>query len=268
MDNHYPALYATAESYNGLLSAAELADRLNAQADARRWRAAAAELKQAWNAAYQPSEHEERTWMSGLWPTWIASNRATYLEGLDSHFNVNWDAAHGAFREVPLWTYFTFSFAHQYLFLDKPDRTFQVLQWFWDHQPSPGLYSWWEGNGEENSFHEWENVRGWVGPPHVTPHYWAAAECLLLQMDMLTYVDESSGKPIIVVGAGIPAAWSSRPMKTHGMLTKLGRVDWTWDGRTILVSIHGRRVPVRLGSGFPADARVNVLSVPDDNSKR
>jgi hypothetical protein len=56
-------------------------------------------------------------------------------------------------------------------------------------------------------------------------------------MDMLTYVDESPGGPVIVVGAGVPASWSSHPMKTHGMLTKLGRVDWTWDGKTMLVKI-------------------------------
>ena len=123
MDLHYPAMYVTAVSYNGLLMAAELADRLNAQDEARRWRAAAAELKQAWNAAYRPDEPEERTWMSGLWPTWIATDRAAYLEGLDSQWNANWDAASGGFRQLPLWTYFTFSFAHQYLFLDHPQRS-------------------------------------------------------------------------------------------------------------------------------------------------
>ena len=44
-------------------------------------------------------------------------------------------------------------------------------------------------------------------------------------------------------------------MKTHGMLTKLGRVDWTWDGKSMLVKIQGKRAPVRLGSGFPVDLR-------------
>jgi hypothetical protein len=264
MDLHIPAMYVTAVSYNGLLNAAELADRLNAQDEARRWRAAAEQLKQAWNAAYRPDEQEERTWMSGLWPAGIASDRAAYLQGLDAQWNTNWDDARGVFLRDPLWTYFTFSFAHQYLLLDRPKRTLQALQWFWDHQPAPGFYSWWEGNGEEDRFHEWDYTRGWIDPPHVTPHYWSAAECLLLQMDMLTYVDESPGGPVIVVGAGLPASWSSQPMKTHGMLTKLGRVDWTWDGKTMLVKIQGKLVPVRLGSGFPADAKVSVLSIASD----
>ncbi len=263
MDLHFPAFFVTAVNYRGLLLASEFADRLNAQEEANRWRSAAAELKQAWNAAYQPGEPDERTFVSGLWPTWIASNRTSYQQGMDSLWNARWDAARDEFREVPLWTYFHFAFAHQYLLLDQPKRTWQTLEWFWDHQPSPGLYSWWEGNGEENTFHEWEYVRGWVKPPHVTPHYWAAAECLLLQIDMLTYVDESSANPSIVVGAGFPAAWCSEPMKAYGVPTKLGRVDWAWDGKAMQVRIRGEHVPVRLGAGFPAGAKVSVAWVPE-----
>jgi hypothetical protein len=263
MDLHFPAFFVTAVNYRGLLLASEFADRLQAQEEANQWRRAAAELKQAWNAAYQPGEPDERTFVSGLWPTWVASNRAAYQQGLDAQSNARWDAARDEFREVPLWTYFNFAFAHQYLFLDQPKRTWQTLEWFWDHQPSPGLYSWWEGNGEENTFHEWEYARGWVKPPHVTPHYWAAAECLLLQIDMLTYVDESAASPSIVVGAGIPASWCSHPMKVDGVLTKLGRVDWTWDGKAMQVRIQGGHIPVRLGANFPVGAKINVVWVPE-----
>jgi hypothetical protein len=264
MDFHFPVFYVTAVSYNGLLQAAEMADRLNAQTEARRWRSAAADLKRAWNAAYQPSETDERTFISGLWPSWIAAQRDLFKKGLDLQWSggesASWDEAGGTFRSVPLWTYFTFAFAHQYLFLNHPERTWQTLHWFWDHQPSPGLYSWWEGNGEENNFHEWDYTRGWVKPAHVTPEYWAAAECLLLQMDMLTYVDESGNSPELVVGAGVPASWLSKSIKIQGMLTKLGRVDWTWDGRSMLVKIQGKRVPVRLGPEFPAASKVSVLA--------
>jgi hypothetical protein len=258
MDLHFPAFFTTAVNYRGLRVAAELAARIGAQDEAYRWSSAAEELQRAWNAAYQPSERNERTFTSGLWPTWIASDRATYQQGLDSQWQAKWDAGQNGFREVPLWTYFMFAFAHQYLYLGQPERTWQTLEWFWNHQPSPGLYSWWEGNGEENSFHEWEYVRGWVNPPYVTPHYWAAAECLLLQIDMLTYVEESAWEESVVIGAGIPASWCSRPMKVLGVLTKLGRVDWTWDGHAMQVKIQGRRAPVRLGPGFPIGAPVRV----------
>ena len=58
-----------------------------------------------------------------------------------------------------------------------------------------------------------------------------AAEMLLLQLDMLAYVDETDAKPAIVIGAGIPPAWLDRPMSVRGLSTQSGQVDWTWDGR-------------------------------------
>ena len=258
MDLHFPAFFVTAVSYRGLELAADLADRVAAESDAQRWRAAAAQLQQAWSRNFQPSEADERTFISGFWPTWIGTpRRAAYHQGLDAQWNSIWAEGRG-FREIPLWTYFTFATAHQYLFLGQPDRTWQTLRWFWDHQPSPGLYSWWEGNGEENNFHDWEDVRGWVKPPHVTPHYWAAAECLLLQIDMLTYVDESAADPVIVIGAGVPAEWCAQPMHVQGVVTKIGPVDWKWDGKSMQVKVQGKRSPVRLGPGFPKSASIHV----------
>lgn len=68
----------------------------------------------------------------------------------------------GPVASVPLWTYFDLAETHQWLFLDRLDRTWATLNWFWDHQSSPGLYTWWEGKGEENSFGRWTRVR-WNG---------------------------------------------------------------------------------------------------------
>ena len=69
--------------------------------------------------------------------------------------------------------------------------------------------------GEENSFGRWTRVRGWVTPPHVTPHYWTAAEMALLQMDMLGYLDERDGEPVLVIGgeyrnSGSTMKWMSK----------------------------------------------------------
>lgn len=263
MDLHYPALYTTAASYNGLLSAVEIAARLGHYDEARRWGEVAAELRKAWNAAFNPTDPEadERTFISGVWPTWIAADHAQYESGLDRQWKGDWDTVQGSFRQIPLWTYFTFATAHQYLLLDKPETAWQTLRWFWKQQPSPGLYSWWEGNGEENTFHEWEYARGWTHPSHVTPHYWAAAECLLLQIDMLAYIDRSQGESAIVIGAGLPAEWTRTPMYVHGLITKLGRLDWDWDGKAMVVKFHGGQIPVRLGGGFPRDAKVEFIEL-------
>lgn len=44
---------------------------------------------------------------------------------------------------------------------------------------APGLSSYHEGNGDENSSGLWQRARGWDRIPHVTPHGWTDAELLL-----------------------------------------------------------------------------------------
>ncbi len=132
---------------------------------------------------------------------------------------------------------------HQWLLLDQPDRVWRNFEWFCSMQTSPGLYTWWEGTREENTFHLWENVRGWVKPPHVTPHYWTAGEILALQVDMLAYVDESGSEPVLVIGGGVPKPWIGQP---HARGRSCRRAWALWigaggTGRCRLRSTAGRR---------------------------
>ncbi|NJR74157.1 MAG: hypothetical protein HC773_11845 [Scytonema sp. CRU_2_7] len=259
MDWQRPILYVNAVSYRGLLDAASLADRVNQPADAERWRKAAAKLKQAWKDGFKPPESDnERTYMSSLWPTWIATDfRDPLLQGLQKRWKQLRDAQ-GGFRHTRLWTYFDIAEAHQWLFLNHQEHTWKTLRWFWNNQASPGLYTWWEGNGEENTFELWENVRGWVKPPHITPNYWAAAEMLLLQLDMLAYTDLSAKQPTIVIGAGIPAEWLNKPMSVKGLAMANGKLDWNWNGKQMDVKIRGEKVNVRLGGAFPSSTPLKV----------
>jgi hypothetical protein len=259
MDHHRPLLFVNAVSYRGLLDAASLGDRLNQSADALRWRTKAAELQKSWEKAFQPPESDnERTYISSLWPTWIATaQKDALLQKLQDRWNKLRDAQ-GAFQAVPLWTYFDLAEAHQWLYLDKPERSWATVEWFWQHQASPGLYTWWEGKGEENSSGRWENVRGWVDPPHVTPHYWTAAEMLLLQLDMLAYCDRTNSEPTLVIGAGIPKEWLDKPMKVEGLSMPNGRVDWLWDGKQMRVQIRGSQINVKLGAIFPKNTPLEV----------
>jgi hypothetical protein len=259
MDHHRPLLFVNAVSYRGLLSAAALAERQEHRQDAARWRRRASELQQAWVRALKPPESEnELTYINGLWPTWVGEpEREMFLRGLESKWK-KLREDDGSYRETPLWTYFEIADAHQWLYLDRPDRAWTTLRWFWDHQASPGLYTWWEGKGEENTFHLWEQVRGWVNPTHVTPHYWTAAEMLLLQLDMLAYVDEAASEPTVVIGAGVPAEWLKRPLTVRGVSTRLGQIDWTWKDGTVGVVIRGARCKVRLGPAFAPDTRLQV----------
>jgi len=259
MDWHFPVLYVNAVSYRGLRDAANIAERLNHRTEAKRWRTEAALLKKAWEQGFNPPEsRNRRSSICGLWPTWVSSSiSATYQKNLEGRWAAMRDDD-GGFRKKPLWTYFDIAESHQWLFLGRPDRVWVTLEWFWNHQTSPGLFTWSEGESEENSFNRWERVRGWVNPPDVTPHYWTAAEMAMLQLDMLAYLDESSGEPTVVIGAGIPRNWLDHPMAVRGLHLGVAVLDWTWDGKEVRVTMKGGNAKVRLGSVFHPDSRLII----------
>jgi hypothetical protein len=259
MDIHRPALYITAVSHRGLLDAAALAERLEHRDEAALWRTKAAALKAAWEQAFVPEPTQnDRTYISGLWPSWIAvSSRPRFLEGLEDRWSRARDVR-GGFRERPPWTYFELAAAHQHLFLGKPERVWSTIRWFRENEASPDLYTWWEGADEGNSYDCWDRLRGWVKPPSSQPHYWTSAEMLLLQLDMLVHADLSGTEPAVVIGAGVPREWIERPLAARGVWTRLGRVDWEWRDGKARVVFHGKKRPVRLGPSFPARAPVRV----------
>lgn len=260
MDRHRPILHINAISYRGLLDASRLAARLNHFNEARHWAAMAEKIKKAWGTAFKPPlSNNDRTYISALWPTWVASEKR---QGLQKQLSDRWTNRHDAadiYKVSPLWTYFELAEAHQWLFLGRYDRTWSTIKWFWNNQSSPGLYTWWEGQGEENSFGKWEHVRGWVNPPNVTPHYWTAAEMALIQLDMLGYIDEGETEPALVIGGGIPTAWLSHNMHVRGLRVGTFSLDWYWDGNKMKAVIHGgKHIKTRLGSGFPSSATLEL----------
>jgi len=263
MDQARPLLYVNALSYRGLLAAAALAVRTDHADDAQRWRAAAARLRTAWQLIlHPPASNDPRTYASGMWPTWVAAAEPDrFLARLRQHWR-DTRVADGSFRDTPQWTYFDIAEAHQWLLLGHADRAWRTLRWFWAHQASPGLYTWWEGHDEENTSYRWERVRGWLHPPHVTPHYWTAAEMLLLQLDMLAYVDESGETPTVVVGSGVRSDWLTHAMHVGGLPIPGGQLDWTWDGTTMQVTFRGPAMPVRLGAVFPPETPIWIASAP------
>ncbi len=62
----------------------------------------------------------------------------------------------------------------------------------------------------------------------------------------------------LVLGAGVLPEWLAQPLRVRGLSTRLGRVDWRWDGREVRVTTHGFHAPVRLGPAFPPATRVRV----------
>ena len=81
MDFCRPASYITAVSCRGLRGAASLARRLKHDEEAERWQAAAERLQKAW--LDEPQWKEPRTYISALWPTWVAAaDKPSYREHL------------------------------------------------------------------------------------------------------------------------------------------------------------------------------------------
>lgn len=273
MDNHRPLLFVNAVSYRGLMDASHMAIRVGEPDVARRWQAKAERLRRAWERAFVPPEsNNDRTYVNSLWPTGVASaSKGAMRDALTSRWN-KLRSPDGAYRDLPLWTYFDIGEAHQWLLLDDLDRVWKTLRWFWDHQASLGLYTWWEGDRAENDFHRWDGIRGWLHPPHVTPHYWTAAEMALLQIDMLGYWDEWTEEPTVVIGAGIPPDWLHFPMNVSGLSLPGGQLDWNWDGRRMNVRLTNvAAAQVRLAATFPPRTPLQierVATVPQEQSSR
>lgn len=252
-------LTANALSYRALLDAATLADRVNQPRAAQRWRSRAAQLQMEWGNAFKPVFSQlPETYTSSLWPSWIAADRS----GLTQELKKRWQYdATGNLRQLIVPT-INLAETHQWLFLGQSDRVWTTLKWFWQHQVSPGLYTWWGDNPNPGdipkSFSRWQRYRGWINPPHVTPHYGAAAEMLLLQLDMLAYLDRSSNEPTLIIGAGIPKEWLTQPMTVKGLPLGGNRINWTWDGKQMAVQIRGKKMNIQLGSTFPPNTPTKV----------
>jgi hypothetical protein len=268
MDWQFPLLFVNAVSYRGLEDAAAFAERMSHEQDAQRWRETAGRLRQAWERTLHSSSAERanpRTTASGLWPTFAAPDRRAFRDVLEAAWSSDRDSS-GGFRGYPRWTYFDLAQAHQWLYLGRPDRVWSTLEWFWKASPAPGLYTLWEGSGD-GAFKLWRGVRGWIAPTHITPHYWASAEMLLLQAAMLAYIDPERDGGTLVVGAGVPAQWLTTPLTVAGLFTRAGRVDWTWNDGVLRVTVDRPPAHVVPGPAFPEGARLEVAR-PSESERR
>ncbi len=261
MDGGRPLLFVNAVSYGGLVCAAALASRLGHEDDAVRYAERAQRLRAAWKAAFRtPESDNPRTYIFALWPSGVADEpeaRAMLQTALDRRWTQLRDSA-GQPHALPLWTYFDLAEAHQWLLLGAPERTWQVLRWFWEHQSSPGLYTWWEGDDEGNTLGWWAYTRGWLEPKTVTPHYWTTAEMLLLQLDMLARIEPGGGEPVLVIGDGLPSEWLAHPLAVRGLRVAGRTLDWSWATGRLTVTVRGAPLRVRAGAPFPRSTRLDV----------
>jgi hypothetical protein len=204
-------------------------------------------LQQAWERELERrGSNPDPVFSVGLWPTWAAASKPElFARKLEAGSPSEGDD--------------DIAKAHQWLYLNRPQRVWAVLHRYWQDQASPGLFTWSRGPAKNNFFSRWKWLRGWVHPVQTTPDYRSAAEMLLLQMEMLAYGKQSQDGPVLVVGAGVPRGWLSHSLRVDGLPWWGGQIGWQWDGKTVRVRYAGQeKFKVLLGPSFPSQTPVGI----------
>lgn len=252
--NQWPSLYVNAVSYRGLLAAAEFAERLGKHRQAAAWNDQARTLLETWqrrngNGPAHPDESPIRQ-ASFTVP---ASRQNPLAQPMT------------AYRPAPdnLTIAGALTRAHRLLRQGRPEEVWDTLHHVWGNQASPGLYTWATSRAATNDVADgWQYARGWHDRTTVSPDYETAALLLLLQQDMLAYLDtETVGSPV-VIGAGIPPHWLSQTLSVSNLLLPGGSIAWKWDGHAMQVTLKGQIRNITLGSAFPPGATVSITHEP------
>ncbi len=250
----WPLRYVNAVGYRGLLAAADFAERLGKRQYAARWRTEAQSLQESWSRQFpdgteagDSSAAGARSLVGSALRRNQLSQPLTTYRPTDERGTVTGQLAQ----------------AHQALRLGRPDAVWGMLQQVWSRQASPGLYTWETMRSMTDELADgWQYARGWHNELSVTPDYETAALLLLLQQDMLAYVEETASVPAVVIGAGITRAWLAQPMAVSNLAIPGGTITWQWDGHVMRVTQRGPSRNIRLGPAFPAGTKLEVTQKP------
>lgn len=256
MDGHFPIMWINAFAYFGLKRAALCASALGR--DGTRFEDAANELRQTMKRrAPELFNKNDRDTNSAFWPTGWASHDD---EAVRRGFEAFWETVrcpNGVYTREPMWTYFEAGQAHNYMLLGQPERTWVTIEHFLTEQIAPGLYTYSEGNSDENSSLQWQRTRGWDQIRYVTPHGWTAAELFLLLRDCLAREDGDK----LIIGSGIPKAWLNQAFSVQNLPTYFGNLSFSYQPGDKALTVQVERLPAGgVQAEFPAmvDVRVAV----------
>ena len=248
--DEWPSLYVNAVSYRGLLAAAEFAERLGKHRYATGWRNHAHTLRNNWQRRNRNGGSDARVSTVSLG---TASSTPSSRDQLGQTLTVYRPSSDHAPIAAQL------SDAHLALRQGRPDAVWAALHRLWTQQASPGLYTWDMPRPATTDVADgWQYVRGWRNQSVVSPDYETAALLLLLQQDMLAYVDDGAAEPTVVIGAGVPQAWISHSMMVSNLALPGGSIDWRWDGHAMRVTLRGPSRKIQLGASFPDDTDMSV----------
>jgi hypothetical protein len=255
MDGHFPIMWINAFAYFGLKRAAFCAAELGQ--DGSRFEREANDLRATLKQrAPELFNKNDRDTNSAFWPTgWASRDDETIQRG----FQQFWDEVRcpdGVYTREPMWTYFEAGQAHNYLLLGQPERTWITIEHFLTEQIAPGLYTYSEGNSDENSSLQWQRTRGWDQIRYVTPHGWTAAELFLLLRDCLAREEGDQ----LIIGSGIPESWLTQAFSVRNLPTYFGKLSFHYDPDGKKLDIELERQPAGgLQVAFPAEVNARAV---------
>ena len=250
----WPLFYVNAVSYRGLLAAADFAERLGKRQQAARWRQHARGLEASWQRQFPTGSPDSVTYPVSLRALAGSATRRTQLGQPMTTYRPPAVSPTAATQLTQ---------AHRALRLGRPEAVWATLHQLWSHQASPGLYTWDAPRPTQDEVADgWQYARGWHNETAVSPDYETAALLLLLQQDMLAYLDEAAAEPTVVLGAGITPAWLSQPMAVSNLALPGGSITWQWDGQKMRVTLRGPVRKIQLGSAFPPGTELAVVQKP------
>ncbi len=257
MDWHSPDFYINCWAYAGLRTAAEAADTLGRNAQARAWAERAGALEAEIETVLLPRYGNDRDPCVAPYPTGLFAERDDVLrERFRRWYRQNRLDAAGRRKPEPLWPYFEAAQMHNALLLGCTDELWASLDGFLSDPRFMDMALMPEGEpggAECLPFGRGSDARGWLSPAATggnMPHNWATAETFLLLRALLV-TEEKEGLTLL---AGAPPAWRApgATVEVTGLPTDLGmlsyraqaRPDGTWQVRVT----QGEHIPVRVGA--------------------
>jgi len=244
MDNHFALIWVNLFSWFGLTRSAICASALGLDEEAKKYQALADKLSSAIERKSKEVFGEnDRDVNIAYWPSGWAKRDDAFI---NSKFDEFWNTVRcpdGKHSPEPLWTYFEAGQAHNNLLRGRRDLSWVSIEHFLTNHTAPGLYSYHEGECDENSSLQWQRLRGWDEIRYVTPHGWTAAELFHLLRDCLIR-EEDEG---LVIGSGIPESWLSSDFSVKNIPTYFGKASFCYSpkDKTLTVKTEDPKTNVR-----------------------
>jgi hypothetical protein len=221
-DGYHPE-YTEAFDIAGLRISAILAKAMRRSDDTDEWKNLADEFSRIYDERFGQNLGKDYGNYSVLWPCML--------------YPLSTGKAYEQFRNIGAkrsqsWRYFPLATAHQGLLAGNREAGYGTVALHLDEEQMQGWYAFDEGGGSSSG--GWHRSRtNWtrnVDKPGANmsvamPHGWAISELWLLMRDCLLFEDDNDR---IVLLAGIPPEWFSKPMEVKGMETYYGTCSFEW----------------------------------------